>query len=106
MVDDFEIGLKVFECNLLEKYFESVLDLLRFMEEVELLSFTSLEVLVDELIDKFLELFRPCVDWHGINSQRFAFGVFELHPNILGQLRLLGLIDFYFFASLHLNNLL
>lgn len=106
MINHFEICLKVFELNLLEKHFQFVLDFLGFMEKVKLLSFVGLEVLVDELIDKFLELFGACVNWYGINSKRLTFGVFELHPNILGQLRLLGLVDFYFFTSLHLNNLL
>ena len=106
MVNHFEICLKVFELNLLEKHFKFVLDFLGFMEKVKLLSFIGLEVLVDEFIDKFLELFGTCVNWHGINSQRLTFGVFELYPNILGQLGLLGLVDFYFFTSLHLNNLL
>ncbi len=39
MVDDFEVGLKVFELDLLEEDFELVFNLLCFVEEVELLTF-------------------------------------------------------------------
>ena len=69
MVDDFEVGLKVFVVNLLEIDFEFVFDLFGFMEEVELLSLSGFEVLIDEFIDELLELFGPCVDGHRVDSQ-------------------------------------
>lgn len=106
MVDDFKIGFKIFELDLLEEYIEFVLNLLCFVEEVELLSFARFEVLIDELIDEFLELFGACADWHCINSQGLVFGVFELDPDVFRQLGLYDFVNFDFFVSLHLNNLL
>lgn len=105
MIDDFKIRFKVFVLDLLKEDFEFVFDLFGFVEEVELLSFTLLEVLVDEFIDKFLELLGASSNWHRIDSERLVFVAFELNPDVFGEFRL-NFVHFDFFVSLHLNNLL
>jgi hypothetical protein len=76
MVDDFEVCLKVFVLNLLEKDFQFVFNLLCFVEKVELLTFTRFEILIYEFVEQLLKLLRACLDWHGINSKGFVFSVF------------------------------
>ena len=86
MINDFEVGFKILVLNLLEEDFQFVFYLFYLVEKVELLPFTCLDILIDELIDKFLELLRPWVNWHRVNSEWLVFIVFELNPNVLGQL--------------------
>ena len=59
MINYFEVGFEILVLNLLEEDFQFVFYLFYFVEKVELLPFTCLDILIDELIDKFLELLRP-----------------------------------------------
>lgn len=68
MVDNFKVGLKIFVLGLLKKDFEFVFYFFSFVEKVELLSFTDFEVLINQFIEKLLELLGACIDRHGINS--------------------------------------
>lgn len=103
MINDFKISFEFFVLNLLEKYFKFVFYLFRFVEKVEILTFSRFEILINEFIDQLLELLWSCINRHGVDTERFVFIVLKLNPNVFGQLWL-TLVDFYFFASLHLNN--
>ena len=59
MINYFEVGFEILVLNLLEEDFQFVFYLFYLVEKVELLPFTCLDILIDELIDKFLELLRP-----------------------------------------------
>lgn len=100
MIHNLKVGFKVGVAYLLKKDLKLGLDLLSFVEEIELIFL----FLTQDAIDELLELLWACCNWNLINPKRLTSIIDKMNYNILGNLRSWDLAFLDFLFSLHLNN--